>query len=184
MRSPAFGLAVVAVVCGCGPRKAPEPNTVYFWQISESTLEWGACGDSSSLRTGIAPIEIAANSFLVYRVDSTGKKAVSQSCPVLDPATCQNSSSNVVFDVAGTELTYTSERKDAVSMSTCFVQQDETWSLLDQITTMTLEINTVLSLVDSPSDCMKLEASIKADSPNGLGVTGCVLSRKLKGKLR
>lgn len=176
-------LAAVALV-GCGPRKVPEPNTVYFWQITDSTLEWGACGDSPSLRSGVAPIEIAQNSYLVYRVDSTGKKATSQTCPALDPSTCQDSTSNIVFTIAGAELAYTSERKDPVSMSSCFVQQDETWLLEDHVTTMNLEIDTVLSLVDSPTDCPKLEASIKADSPNGLGVAGCVLSRKLKGRGR
>lgn len=176
----------LAFVCLCSigcARKGPEANQTYFWQVTSSNLEWGACGDSATLRGGVMPIAIAANSFLIYKVDSTGKKGVSQSCPRLDVGTCTDSATNIVFDIVGTELTYTSERKDPVQGSACKVQQNETWTLADKITTITLEIDTVLSLVGSDTDCPKLEANVKADSPNGLGVGGCVLTRKLEGTL-
>lgn len=168
---------------GCA-RKGPEANQTYFWQVTSSNLEWGACGDSTTLRGGVMPIAVAANSFLIYKVDSTGKKAVSQSCPRLDVGTCTDSATNIVFDIMGNELTYTSERKDAVQGSNCKVQQNETWTLADTFSAMTLEIDTVLSLVGSETDCPKLEANVKADSPNGLGVGGCVLRRKLEGSLK
>lgn len=54
----------------------------------------------------------------------------------------------------------------------------------DQGTTMSLEINTVLSLTGNDTDCATLEASIEDDSTNGLGLVGCVLTRKLAGTLR
>ncbi len=181
-RSLALALACLCLA-GCA-RKGPESNQTYFWQVTTSNLQWGACGDSSTLRGGVAPIMVAANSYLIYKVDSTGKKAVAQTCPRLDVSSCSDSTSNIVFDIAGAELTYTSERKDPVQGSTCMVQQNETWTLADKVSTMRLEIDTVLSLVGSDTDCAKLEANVRADSPNGLGVGGCVLTRKLEGTLR
>ena len=56
--------------------------------------------------------------------------------------------------------------------------------MIDKGTSMSLEINTVLSLTGSDVDCPKLEASVKTESPNGLGIVGCVISRKLEGTLR
>lgn len=169
----------------CQRSKTPEPNQTYFWQVSSSTLQWGACGDARSLRGGVGAIAVAENSFLVYRVDKSGKQAVSQTCPMLDPSTCRDSTTNIVFDIAVNELTYTSERTDMVANSTCKVRQNETWTLLDKVNTMSLEINTVLSLVGGTgTDCATLEANVKADSPNRLGVTGCVLTRQLTGALK
>jgi len=177
-------LAVSLGLTACPRSKIPEANATYFWQVTTSTLEWGSCGDSMSLRGGVSPITVAANSFLIYRVDATGKKAVSQTCPQLDVSTCTDSTSNIIFDIAGSELTFASERTDAVQNSTCQLRQNETWTMVDKGTSMTLEINTVLSLTGSEADCPKLEASVKAESANGLGIVGCVISRKLEGTLK
>ncbi len=179
-----FTIVLGLALCACGPRKGPEAGQIYFWQISTSTLEWGACGDATALREGVGAIAVADNSYLVYRVDPTGKKAITQTCPTLDPRTCSDSATQISFDIAGAELTFTSERLGTVKNSACKVQENETWTLVDQIDHMSLEIATVLSLVGSDVDCPKLDASIKAESPNGLGISGCVLTRQLNGSLK
>ena len=168
----------------CGPRKGPEANATYFWKIDTSSLEWGACGDSQALRGGVGAIAVSASSYLTYKVDPAGQKAVSQTCLQLNPSSCTPSPANIVFDIAGNELTFTSSAKKTIDQSTCALQQSDTWTIVDQISTMSLEIATVLSLVDNPTSCPGVEAGIKRDSPNGLGVTGCVLTRRLTGTLR
>ena len=49
---------------------------------------------------------------------------------------------------------------------------------------MTLDINNVLSLVDSQPGCDAVEADLKARSPNMLGVQGCVITNKITGDLK
>ncbi|MBL9037540.1 MAG: hypothetical protein JNG84_03390 [Archangium sp.] len=177
-------LVLAVVLLGCGPRRGPEPGGTYFWQIQTSALEWGACSDAPALRMGTAAIPFESNSFLVYKVDAAGKRAVSQTCPRLDVSTCTDTASGIVFDVAGTELTFVAERSDVISGTECKLHQLETWSLKDEIETMTLDISTVLSLVDSPTACPMVEASLKSQSTNQQGVEGCVLTRTLTGVLR
>jgi hypothetical protein len=49
---------------------------------------------------------------------------------------------------------------------------------------MALSITNVLTLVDSPPACDQVDTDLKARSPNGLGVEGCVLTVKMTGRLR
>ena len=45
-------------------------------------------------------------------------------------------------------------------------------------------VDNVLTLVDSPAACATIETNLKANSPNGLGAQGCVVTFQLTGELR
>ena len=107
------------------------------------------------------------------------------------------SSSNVIFDVAGTELTFTrAETEEALRVrdtngverdSTCKLTQLETWTMRDQGQKFELEVTNTLGLKETDmmaNECKLIEDNLIARSPNMAGVRGCVLTFKLTGDLR
>lgn len=177
-------LVAALLMLACGQYTGPQPNATYFWQIKTSTVEFGACSDAMDFRMGIDPVPISDNTFLIYKVSSDGKKAVSQSCTRLDTATCTDSDAGVVFEVAGRELTFTESDKAPIGTTGCSLQQTQTWTAIDATRALTVDIANVLTLVDSPPGCDMVEADLKMRSPNGLGVEGCVITSKLTGELK
>ncbi|MEW5739201.1 MAG: hypothetical protein AB1938_09770 [Myxococcota bacterium] len=179
-------LAVVPILVGCGGGSGSglSPNAVYFWQITSSTVEFGQCSDDPTFRMDAQPIAFTDNSYIIYRVSQDGKTAVTQDCMRLDASTCAPSTNPITFNIAGRELTFTRESKAPVGTTGCNLQQSETWTLTDSNKTMTLDIANVLSLVDSPPACDSVEADLKMQSPNMLGVQGCVVTFKLTGNLK
>lgn len=175
---------VPLVLLACGQYSGPQANATYFWQIKTSALEFGACSDAPDFRAGIDPLEFSDNTFLIYKVSADGKTAVSQSCTRLDSSTCTPSDAGVVFDIVGRELTFVESQKQPVGTTGCSIQQTLTWTLTDATRVMTLDINNVLSLVDSQPGCDAVEADLKARSPNMLGVQGCVITNKITGDLK
>ncbi len=170
---------------GCpGPRTGPEKGQTYFWKVSTSDLKWGTCSDAADFRMSASPITISENSYFVYKVSADGKTAESQSCTALDVKTCTTPDPHVTFDIAGSELTFTQTNKAPITNSACQLQQTETWTLQDQGQTFTMGIDNVLSLVDSDTDCPKVEDNLKKRSPNMQGVSGCVVTYTLTGVFR
>lgn len=204
--SRVLSLVVVGLAVGCSPTVSPQPvqgrttvspNATYFWKVTSSTVEWGTCADAADFRANVAPLPFSMNSFLIYRTDGESKKATAQSCTSLDPMTCMASSSNVVFDVAGTELTFTrAETEEALRVrdtngvereSTCKLTQLETWTMRDQGQKFELEVTNTLGLKETDmmaNECKLIEDNLIARSPNMAGVRGCVLTFKLGGELR
>ena len=182
MRSPLLFLPLI--LAGCPQYTGPQADATYFWQIKTSTLEFGACSDATDFRMGLTALPITDNTFVIYKVSHDGKKAVTQKCDRLDSKTCTDSDSNVVFDIAGRELTFTQSNKAPIGMTGCSLQQTETWTLTDATRAMTLDLVNVLTLVDSQPACDSVEADLKARSPNMLGVEGCVITSKLTGELK
>lgn len=177
-------LGAVLLLLACGQYTGPQPNATYFWQITTSTVEFGACSDAMDFRMGIAPVPISDNTFLIYKVSADGKQAVSQSCSRLDSSTCSPSDAGVVFEVAGRELTFTESDKAPIGTTGCSLQQTQTWTAIDATRALTVDIANVLTLVDSRPGCDMVEADLKMRSPNGLGVEGCVITSKLTGELK
>lgn len=170
--------------CGGGSSNGLAPNAVYFWQITSSTVEFGQCSDKPEFRMDAKPLAFSDNSYLIYRVSGDGKTAVTQDCTRLDASTCSSSATPITFNIAGRELTFTQESKAPVGTTGCNLLQAETWTLADSGKAMTLDIANVLSLVDSPPACDSVEADLKMNSPNMLGVQGCVVTFKLTGNLK
>ena len=178
-------MILALVFLSCGPaKKGPQPNETYFWKVTKSDLVFGSCSDATDFRASITPITITDNSYFVYKVAADGLTAVSQSCTSLDVKTCKTPDAPVTFQIAGTELTFLQDRKVLIDTTTCNLQQSETWTLRDMASTFTLDIDNVLALTDSTTDCDKVEANLKTRSPNMLGVVGCVVSYKLSGQNR
>lgn len=171
-------------VFACGPNGSIQPGAVYFWQVKTSTLEFGACSDAPEFRADLNPVPISDNTFVIYKISADGKQAVTQKCETLDPKTCADSSTMVVFDVVGREMTYSKSSVSDLGATGCSLQQTETWTLTDAVDHMTLDLVNVLTLINSPTACEKVEADIKRDSPNMLGVEGCVITSKLTGDLK
>lgn len=178
------GLLASLALLSCGPRLSPEPNATYFWQIKSSTVEFGACSDLADFRADITPVEVSENSFLIYKVSADGATAPLQKCNTLDSKTCSDSESGIVFSVTGRELTYSETKTSPLGTSGCSLQENITWTVTDSIQTMNLDISNVLTLVNSPAACANVEDELKAQSPNMLGVEGCVISYKLSGVIR
>lgn len=197
---------VVAGLVACSPTVSPQPvqgrttvspNATYFWKVATSTVEWGTCADAADFRANVAPLPFSMNSFLIYKTDAEAKTATAQSCTSLDPSTCMNSSSNVVFQVAGTELSFTrAETEDALRVrdtnnverdSTCKLTQLETWTMRDNGQKFELDVTNTLGLKETDmvaNECKLIEDNLIARSPNMAGVRGCVLTFKLTGDLR
>jgi hypothetical protein len=179
-------LAVALLLaCSCGPRKGPVPGDTYFWQLDSSTVDWGTdCSDATDFRASATPVSFSSNTYIVYKVSKDGHQAISQTCTAIDSSTCTASDGGIVYDIAGTDLTFTETTKAPISTTGCSLQQDATWTLTDEITTMSLNIDNILSLVDNPTACASMETNLKNRSPNHAGVTGCVVTFALTGKLR
>lgn len=180
-RLPPFALLLLAA---CPQYSGPQADATYFWQLKTSELEFSACSDAMDFRAPLTPLELTDNTFLIYKVSEDGKRAVTQDCTRLDTRTCTVSDGGVVFDVTGRELTFTQTTKSPVGQTGCSLQQTETWTLIDATRAMTLNLSNVLTLVDSPPACDRVEADLRARSPNMLGVEGCIITNKLTGELR
>ncbi|MBE2248769.1 MAG: hypothetical protein IAE78_04400 [Myxococcus sp.] len=199
--------AVVVGTAGCSGTVSPQPvqgrttvapSATYFWKVGTSSLEWGACADAADFRASVSALPVGMNSFLIYKTDADAKKAKAQSCSSLDPATCTDSSSGIVFDISGTELEYRRPLlkealrvRDTTGMerdSACQLTQLETWTMRDNGQTFELEVTNALGLVDDtmpPTDeCDQIENSLIARSANMAGVRGCIITFKLGGELR
>lgn len=198
-------LASVLAV-GCSPTVSPQPvqgrttlqpNSVYFWKVMSSTVEWGACADAEDFRKSVTPLPFGMNSFLIYKTDANAKQAKAQSCTSLDPSTCSDSTSGLVFDVAGTELVFTRPvLKEALRVrdssgverdSPCQLTQLETWTMRDQGQKFELEVTNALGLEDAtpPSgECDLIENNLISRSANMAGVRGCIITFKMGGELR
>lgn len=173
------------------------PDSTYFWKVNTSTLEWGACSDAMDFRDSVSALPVGMNSFLIYKTDAMAQKARSQSCKTLDPTTCTDSSTGVVFDIAGTELVFTRDVvkdplkvRDVTGMerdSKCQLTQLETWTMRDQGATFELEVTNALGLEEStpPSgECDQIENSLISRSANMGGIRGCIITFKLTGDLK
>ena len=173
-------LAPVLGLLACGPRPpGTQSNQTYFWKVLSSDLVYGICADDPAFRMGLAPLKFEANSYLIYKASKDNKTAVTQTCDRLDPATCMPSTSKVVFTIGGTELAFSSSAKSPVGLDGCQLLDTTTWLLTDKGMTGTLEITHVLSLVDNPTACDAADKQIKSQSPNMLGLEGCVVTFKV-----
>ncbi len=182
MRHLVFVLTVSLV--GCGAPTGPASGGVYFWKMLTSTVEFGACSDEPAFRAEIKPVSIGANTYFVYKVAADGKTAITQRCDRLDPKSCVDPEEPDVYDITGKELTRTETFKTPIDMSTCALSQTVTETLIDADKTMTLDLVSVLTLVDSPTDCATVETNVKRTAPNMLGIEGCVVTRKLTGEIK
>lgn len=195
------------LLAGCTNTLSPAPvkgrttvqaDSIYFWKVNTSTVEWGACSDAEDFRKSVSALPIGMNSFLIYKTTPDAKQAKTQACSALDPKTCTDSTSNVVFDVAGTELVFSRgmptkeplrvrDQTGAERDSKCQITQLETWTMRDNGTTFELEVTNALGLEDTmpPSgECDQIETSLVGRSPNMAGIRGCVITFKLTGDLR
>ena len=173
-------IALLLLLVACGPRQpGAAANQTYFWRVVSSEVSFGTCSDEPNFRKDLMPLKFESNSFLIYKVAADGKSAESQTCGRIDPSTCMPSTTHVVFTVANPELIFTSEGKSDLGMGGCKLLDNTTWTLTDMSTTGTLEIAHVLSLVDNPTACTTAEAQFKQQSPNMLGLEGCVVSFKV-----
>lgn len=177
--------ALAVALAGCGPAMTgPTPGGTYFWQMLTSTVEFGACTDDPQFRETIKPVPISANSFVVYKVSADGKTAITQQCTRLDPRSCTDPETPNVYDIMGSELTRSESFKNPIEGSTCFLAQTVNETITEQGRSMTFDLVSILTLVDSPADCERVESGLKASSPNMLGVEGCVITRRLTGELK
>ncbi|MFL5319253.1 MAG: hypothetical protein ACJ790_06315, partial [Myxococcaceae bacterium] len=53
------------------------------------------------------------------------------------------------------------------------------WLAEDKGDSLSLDVSNAMSLVDAPTECDRIEKNAKANSPNGLGFQGCVVTFKL-----
>lgn len=198
-------LSVAMLVLSCSPTLSPQPidgrttvaaSSTYFWRVTSSTLGWGACSDAADFRASVSALPVGMNSFVIYKTDATAKQARAQSCTSLHPSTCQDSSTGILFDIAGTEMVFVRpvlkeplRVRDSAGVerdSVCQLTQLENWTLRDLGKTFELEVTNTLGLEDAtpPSgECDQIESSLISRSANMAGVRGCVITFSLGGDL-
>jgi hypothetical protein len=171
-----FSLAALAVLLSsCGPRKpGAKPGETLYWRVVSSEVSYAACTDDPNFRT-VEPIAFDENTYFVYRVERDGKRATALQCQSFDPASCEPHPSGLAFDIAGIELLFAQEGKSPIGQNGCMLMDTQSWVLTDHGLTMDMEVSHILSLVDEPAACDQVEETIKAQSPNGLGVRGCIV---------
>jgi hypothetical protein len=155
-----------------------------FWRITSSDVSTTACTDDPGFKDQVQPIGFSDNTYLMYRVSKDGRQATTLSCTQLDARTCQDSPSGIVFDVAEHELLYASEDKQAIGDGGCQLQGAQSWVLTDKGESLTMQIDNSLSLVDHPTLCPKIEAQVKAQSPNGMGLQGCIVQYSIGATIK
>lgn len=174
-------LLALLLGAGCGGPRQPGAvaNQTYFWRVISSEVSFGACSDDPQFRADLVPLEYKSNSYVTYKVEPDAKTAVNQTCLQLDPASCKPSVTPVIFTVANPELIYSTQNKSPFGPLGCQLLDTTTWTLTDKGADGTLEITHVLSLVDSPAACASAETQFKQQSPNMLGLEGCVVTFKV-----
>lgn len=180
MRNATLALAALVACAGCGPRKpGAEANRVYYWQVTSSEVDFNRCTDDPVFRADLQPIKFDANSYFIYKVGPQATDAAVQNCSTFNPSSCAPIDPPITFAVAANELVYSTESRSAVGSQGCNLLDSTTWSAIDQGETLDLTITHVLSLVDNPAACATAEQTIIAQSPNGLGLEGCVVTFKV-----
>ena len=172
-----FGVALsVLLAVGCGPRH-PEAaaNQTYYWHVDTSDVTFGACSDEPQFRKDLGPLEVKENQYYIYKVAKDAKTAVTQACTTLDSASCKPAEPPVVFTVAIPELIF-SDMGASDFVPGCQLADTITWTLTDKGAKGSLEIAHVLSLAGDPTACAAGEAQFKLQSPNMLGLEGCVVT--------
>jgi hypothetical protein len=180
-RALKLGVALVAVgSSGCGERKpGAVPSAVEFWNVVDTTLEFGACGDDPGFRQQISPTLAEPGSVFVYRVSADGRSARQQQCGWLSASTCADSEPPLVFEVAGTQLIHAREEKGPIGKEGCQLINGQSWVGSDLGQEMVLEISNALSLVDDPAACARVDSTFRQQSPNGLGLDGCIFTWRM-----
>lgn len=178
----AWAVAAAVALGGCSLERTPGavPGRTEFWFVVESGVEFGACSDEPSFRQQVAPRAAEVGDVFIYRVSDDGQAAHQQVCNSLLASDCRESDPPLVFTVSGAELQRASEDKQALGTGGCNLVIAQNWSGWDQGQRMTLEISNVLSLVDAPAACDRVDATYRQQSPNGLGLQGCAFSWKLQ----
>lgn len=184
MRRAAIFFAVLAFM-GCDSERKPGPRRgeTAFWRVVSSDVSFSNCSDDPSFRDGVEPIAFDENTYIIYRVDDEGLKATALACESFDTSTCRPSESGVVFDVAPPELLFTRESRSPIGGEGCNLFVVENWLLTDKGETLDMEISHTMSLVDDDLACQRVEEAIVSQSPNGIGVQGCVVKHLVAGSL-
>lgn len=191
LSSPFARLLAVSALCSliaaCGPR-APGPHEhewgdIFYWEVTGSELDVGhRCTDAPSFRDKLQGPEFEENTYLMYRVDTDGRSAVMQSCRTLDPATCEDSALDLVFEIDGQKLVaHPPPDVRDIENSACKLEGDEIWTVLDRGETMKLTYETTFQLVGDVTACAELEDRIVSQSSNGQGVNDCTLTLIVDG---
>jgi hypothetical protein len=179
-------LCLLGVVTSCGSRQPMDnKGDVIFWQISSSAANFTACSDDPNFEAFFDPASATADSFFqqfqpgntfVYRLSQDGTTATAQNCSSLDSSTCTDNPT-FVFQAAGDDLILGQDQIISFqNVSACAIDDALDWDLTDQGQTMTMSVNNTLSLIGDAGTCGQIEMSQEAQSPNGKGYQGCIIS--------
>ncbi len=178
-------VAVVVLLAGCGSRKGPEAGVTYYWQIKSSSVEWGAsCSDAPDFRASVTAPPADGTTYFTYRVEKDVKHATHMTCTSFDASQCTVATDGIVMDIAGSELTWSGQNSSQIGSSACNLVQDAAWTFDDQNLHFAMDMSNVLSLSGTKATCDGIEKNQRLKSPNGLGVTGCVVTVHVGGDFR
>ena len=174
--------AVLSAASG-GVERSPGPaeeerGEVFYWLVTSSDLTWGEeCSDSESLREDVGPVEFEENSYLIYEVSDDGTEAVAMDCTSTDASSCTESDLDIRFVIDGSTLKYQPEPdvKD-IEGSDCDLEGTQTWTIEDQGETGTFALDVGFALIGDVDDCAAHQAALEAQSDNGKGLDGCVVT--------
>ena len=172
-----FGMLLACVtLTSCG-------SDISYWKITSTSLVWGSeCSDSASFRSSVQSPGLAPNTYLTYKTSADGKTATAMDCTTTDPSSCKEQVPSMVFTFDGGTASYTAPvTKQPLDIGTCNLQSGQVWSFTPGGSTLTGKVDIAFDLVDDTTSCQTYEDSMKASSPNGKGIKGCVVTLTFDG---
>ncbi len=176
-------IALLALTSACGPREPGfAPHEQLSWRIESSEVTFDHCSDADFWREPFAPPDVSTGAFYIsVAIDETGREALLMRCNGFNA--CSVAQPEVRFTVAGTELVHGSNSRLDIQNSSCKVAVAEGIVIVDEGATMTLQNSLTFTLVENDAACADFEANVRGQSPNGLGVNGCVVTVHMRGSL-
>ena len=171
-------LAPLVLLAGCGERQ-PGPSeseygAIFYWRVTASDAFLTDCTDNPSFVDDLDLTPVPVDSYLMYRVDSSGGTAMGQSCDTTDPATC--SDNDRVWEIAGSTLTYDPPAETVDLDTDCNQTNDELWMISDDGTTGQLEVTLAFGLSGNTDTCAAIDDEISNGGTNEFGIDGCTLT--------
>ena len=163
----------------CGPRAAgpdeSEFGKTFFWRVSEDVeLNFEGCTDLESFRDDIEAPSVEENSFVIYKINAEGSEAISQDCETLATESCSDDEALYTRDENTFEAVVDLPLLDFAGG--CEGARRQVLRLIDEGETLSFSLQLELSLESPEQACSLLERQIREESPNGLGLDGCVVS--------
>jgi hypothetical protein len=165
-------------------------GSIIFWGITDESDAFVSCSNDPTFQSFFDPgtstsaffNQFKVNTLFAYLLSQDGTSATEEACGSTDPNSCATTSS--VFQVAGDQLLFAETQNIQFNGTTaCQMQDSRNWTLTDNGTTLGMAVSDALSLIGDATTCSQLDQQQKSQSPNGLGIQGCIVNFTMSASL-